>query len=773
MATVLLVILFITSGLNSPVVSSTPTYEQDDVIDVTHQRRLQRQSRAPDVAFTEDSYLEALKHSRDSRRKGSAPTFHHPHANPHESSSHGIVQGADHHVHTHFHPETPKYEYASTSRPLTAMEKNYLKPKKPPTFDERDVTDVEQSIDEEQSAEEEQSEEEEHSEELIESDASTQFVRLVKRSNNNAASANLAYSTYSSANLANVMNPKRNDIKTVQLIANKSDEQQTNRIATKHKHQILIKLPESMEQIKNRAASVFRNGMRNVGSTVNMLNSLTNRIHTWLPAVNAVGRRKKRSVSDEENNNKDDIKKRQSTNGAHKTSSTNNRPLRFRFQKLSPNSKKTFAHSSDKRLASSKFQNLKTTKLKRVLPWFYFKLSSRNQKGTVSREADDIERNENLLDKSDSNLITSSFLTQKSSSDDTQNVKDTLLNKGGPAHVDHSKFTHGHGIVVASVPGSSSVKDTVAHGIVSQSNDLSPYTHGHGVIVPNEPLINNPSLGESSLVSNVVDNQNILAGFINGTAPNPPSSTSNLIGDHDVLETGENISPVDSLIASLDGPVLTTGVFEDEIDLALDDLESLMTDIIIAPLQVEAVVAEGGSSNETTAESPDSSDAVIIEAAEGNQPDSIPVVSNLAHLLVASSGSNPSSSSSSSSSSSISSGGVTGGDTSAVSVDPFPLIYTIGLAAIGIFVLTLPIWVPFVVARMKKRRNSFSRRSPFIFPIGSINNDAEFHSYSTLLHQLTPSDDSFNNPGPLNSEDLYGPEHTNYFDRKAAARRRR
>lgn len=743
MATVL---VFLMSGFKSYTVSSTPT-RQADIIDVTHQRQPldaqmfptvgKRQSRKPDIAPIEDSYIEALRHSQDSRRKSSALPVDHAHHSAHEVSSHGTTQGIHHQFNTDFSHAHPTNEYASTNRPLTAMEINYLKPKKlSPAHVAADIAPLESSDEEEELADEEQPKDED------ESEARRQFVRLIRRPYYSVASANSIYSIHL-ANGVKLANRKNDDITTTQ----------NTRILTKSKP-MSVRLSEAMQFITHRAAGAFRKGT--MGSTAGLsstLNNVNKRANRWLPTAAAVGRRKKRSVllnTDQEKNNKHDVKKRQSANDANKISSINNLPVRFHFKKLSPTFKRaiTSAHSSDNKSTSSKLKNLKTTQFKQILPWFYSKFS-KNQKRT-SQEAADIEQNEKS-DSGDDNVATS---TSKIPSNDTNlSLHDTLSKKEGHAQVDNSKFTHGHGIIVPSDHVSTSsnvIKDTVIHGT---SNDLSTYTHGHGIVIPNA-LVHDKPLGESSLVSDVVDNQNILSLLVNGT------TSSNVVEGHDDVETTENISLLDPLIASLDGPVLTTGVFSDEIDLALDDLESLMTDIIIAPLQVQAVVAEDDSS----------SDAVIIEAAESNQPDSIPVVSNLANIFIAPSGSSVSSSSSSSSGS-ISSGGIVG-DSSTVPADPFALLNTIGLATIGIFVLTLPIWVPFVVARMKKRRNSFSRRSPFVFPIGSFNSDAQFHPYSTLLQKLTPPDASLNNPGPLNSEEVYGPASPSYFGRNAIRRRR-
>jgi hypothetical protein len=169
------------------------------------------------------------------------------------------------------------------------------------------------------------------------------------------------------------------------------------------------------------------------------------------------------------------------------------------------------------------------------------------------------------------------------------------------------------------------------------------------------------------------------------------------------------------------------------------------------------------------------------------------------------------------------------------------MFYTLGLASAGIFALTLPIWVPFVVAKKrrrtgnygpskkkadkkkkkkypaKKKKNYASIKGTYgepppnhykdldedlnyndedYYPTGPNKHnqyqsttiddlyrgnshddyqDTDAERYSPLFRDLfsSNSDDVLSDPGPLSSEDIYGPSSpaTYYDDRKAARRR--
>ncbi|KAI9566020.1 hypothetical protein GHT06_009819 [Daphnia sinensis] len=415
---------------------------------------------------------------------------------------------------------------------------------------------------------------------------------------------------------------------------------------------------------------------------------------------------------------------------------------------------------------------------------------------------------------------------------------------------------------------------------VEVSNGMSKYTKvPNAVTTP--PLQDLSTLtGDSSLVSATVEKNNILAGIVKGdalTSPLPQQSTGRPTTTNAVDETS-NVNQLFggySSTSSTSRPVATTGVSSEELDTTLDNLVSQLemdasglvstkrpigglhfintsTDVVIinpydvtpssifSPLQMESAEAEiDDDTNE-------SSDAIVVDAEAGNQPDSVPAVSNLANFLFASSGSSSSGSSGSSASSdgSVSGAGVTS-STSASSVDPFAMFYTLGLASAGILALTLPIWVPLVVAKKKRRtgtygpiktkekkkkiKNQYPAKKkktsgyaqkkptygepppnhykdldedlpyhdddyPAVPPShptyhsttvedlyrngGGVNqdySDTDVDHYSTLYRDLysSNSDDAFHDPGPLNSEDLYGPTTSTYYDGKKAARRRR
>lgn len=412
---------------------------------------------------------------------------------------------------------------------------------------------------------------------------------------------------------------------------------------------------------------------------------------------------------------------------------------------------------------------------------------------------------------------------------------------------------------------------------VSNAN-MSKYTKVPSAVTT-PPLQDLSTLtADSSLVSATVEKNNILAGIVKGaalTSPLPQQSTGRPTTTNAVGETSDvnQLFGSYSSTSSTSRPVSTTGVSSEELDTTLDNLVSQLemdasglvstkrpigglhfintsTDVVIinpydvtpssifSPLQMESAEAE------TDEDTNESSDAVVVDAEAGNQPDSVPAVSNLANFLFAPSGSS-SSGSSASSDGTVSGAGVTTSSTSASSVDPFALFYTLGLASAGILALTLPIWVPLVVAKKKRRTGAYgptknkekkkkiknqypakkkktsgyAQKKPTYgepppnhykdldedlpydddgYPAvppnhptyhsttvedlyrsgGGVNpdySDTDVDHYSTLYRDLfsSNSDDAFHDPGPLNSEDVYGPSTSTYYDGKKAARRRR
>ncbi|XP_057369786.1 uncharacterized protein LOC130690931 [Daphnia carinata] len=409
---------------------------------------------------------------------------------------------------------------------------------------------------------------------------------------------------------------------------------------------------------------------------------------------------------------------------------------------------------------------------------------------------------------------------------------------------------------------------------VEVSNGMSKYTKVPSAVTTPPVQDLSTLTGDSALVSATVEKNNILAGIVKGaalTSPLPQQSTGQ------PTTTMAETSDVNQLFggysstSSTSRPVSTTGVSSEELDSTLDNLVTQLeieasglvstkrpigglhfintsTDVVIinpydvtpssifSPLQMESGEAE--MDDETN----ESSDSIVVDAEAGNQPDSVPVVSNLANFLFASSGSSSSGSSGSSASNdgTVSGAGVTS-STSASSVDPFALFYTLGLASAGILALTLPIWVPLVVAKKKRRTGSYGpiknkeKKKKNQYPAKKkktsgyaqkkptygepppnhykdLDEDLPYHEddypavppnhptyhsttvedlyrsgvnqdyadtdvdhYSTLYRDLfsSNSDDAFHDAGPLNSEDVYGPSTSTYYDGKKAARRRR
>ncbi|XP_046445941.1 uncharacterized protein LOC124195538 [Daphnia pulex] len=340
---------------------------------------------------------------------------------------------------------------------------------------------------------------------------------------------------------------------------------------------------------------------------------------------------------------------------------------------------------------------------------------------------------------------------------------------------------------------------------VSDSGATRKYTHGHGLVVY-------PSL-ESSFGSNnhYVGHHNGLPNLIKGSSDCPilsdgqqhatitPSITSSpaLIGETSVpvvlfptADQGELDSTFSDVLSQLQTNIglVSTGGLIDDLNFVDKD-----TDVVIVkpPPQVEAVEAEP---------------EVLVDS---------PVVSNLANILFTSpsSSSSSTSSSSSSSSDSISSGGITGGDISSTSIaNPFALFLSFALVVVGIFVLSLPIWIPFVIAKRRRSHGPFRKKTLALAGIKTHGNSVphylpnqvklpyrkykagpalpqpEYHSttiedyyrlsgnpnysynmdlnvkpYSALFGNLFPSySNQFSDPGPMKSKDLYGPL-SNFF----------
>jgi hypothetical protein len=297
-------------------------------------------------------------------------------------------------------------------------------------------------------------------------------------------------------------------------------------------------------------------------------------------------------------------------------------------------------------------------------------------------------------------------------------------------------------------------KYTHGHGIVTPSDDTLKYTHGHGIIVTNPPSYDlNQLTAESSLLdSNSFLNLNPLSNLIKVTTGssqfddewNESAESPSLLGDTSIQFVGMyggtvvnstngplpliEIPESDGMESSLDDLItqlkanLTTGLMTDRPAGGLHFVNT-STDIVIInpfvtpssmfpPPQVEAVEAEEGDTFGAIEDDEDNN-AIVVDGVAGDQPDSVPVVSNLANLFLGSSGGGSSSSSGSLvTNGGISSGGISGGTVSSTTTNPLALLYTYGLAAIGIFALTLPLWVPFVVGKKRRRTYAPSKTYP-------------------------------------------------------------
>ncbi|XP_057369784.1 uncharacterized protein LOC130690930 [Daphnia carinata] len=358
------------------------------------------------------------------------------------------------------------------------------------------------------------------------------------------------------------------------------------------------------------------------------------------------------------------------------------------------------------------------------------------------------------------------------------------------------KYTIGQGFATqpqSEYNGDTTDKYTHGHGIVSKPDDVSKYTHGHGIIVTNAPTYEfNSQVGESSLLSSSSDNNNVLSNLIKGTgaSENDGPTTPTLLGETSIQFVGMyGGTSVDSTV----GPFTATGISDsEELDSTLDDLITQLqanmttglvstdrplggihftntsTDIVIInpfvtpssvfpQLQVEAIEAEDGDTFGSIDDTAiDADDTIVVDAQDGDQPDSVPNVSNLANLFFTSSGSSSSSAGSSGSSGvSNGGGGVSGDSVSSSTANPIALFYTFGLAAVGILALTLPLWVPFVVAKMKRRTYAPSKTYP-------ASKKKPTYGYPSSPPKKTYAEPPPNHYQDLDEEELYGNEH--YLD---------
>ena len=382
---------------------------------------------------------------------------------------------------------------------------------------------------------------------------------------------------------------------------------------------------------------------------------------------------------------------------------------------------------------------------------------------------------------------------------------------------------------------------------VSSTGAITTLKFNHGGIVTTPPLQDFSTLtGESSLVSDTVDKQNILNGLFKGASAVPgdgqtdqPGSSSSTLGD-----TGLNGMYVGSFNTATYDPFSPTGV-SDELDVTslISQLQTNLTtglvtrpptgglhfvntstDIVIinpfsdvtpssffGPLGIEPVVAE---------------DSVIVDASDASPGDlgveAVPPVSNLANFFfpVVSSSSSDSSSSSSSSSSVSSSGGSNAGFITSLSatsgIGSLASLGVLAVATIALLAVSLPIWVP-LVGKKKRRTYGPARKkakkpppkktygpSPPKKTYGEppLNHykDLDERIYDNeMIHQpsiediyraepsgptLVANEDDdyvfrdsiplntdtlFSDPGPLDSEDIYGPPATIFLN----SRRRR
>lgn len=286
---------------------------------------------------------------------------------------------------------------------------------------------------------------------------------------------------------------------------------------------------------------------------------------------------------------------------------------------------------------------------------------------------------------------------------------------------------------------------------VQVSNGPIPITtlkFNHGGIVTTAPLQDFSTLtGESSLVSDTVDKQNILNGLLKGASTIPVAGQTNRPGSIFPSNFGDTGTDLNGMYAGSNfntatyDPFSTTGV-SDELDVTslISQLQTNLTtglvtrppsgglhfvntstDIVIinpfgdvtpssifAPLEVEAVFAED--------------EGVSVDVGNPSPGDlfveSIPAVSNLANFFfpVVSSGST--SSDGTSSSVSTSSDTTSGSGTTSTFISNFSATTGIGsLASLGVIAIatvallafSLPIWVP-IVGKKKRRTYGPARK---------------------------------------------------------------
>lgn len=280
---------------------------------------------------------------------------------------------------------------------------------------------------------------------------------------------------------------------------------------------------------------------------------------------------------------------------------------------------------------------------------------------------------------------------------------------------------------------------------VDVSSTVTTLKFNHNGIVTTPPLQDfSTYTGESSLVSDTVDKQNILAGLLKGaTSPSPldvSGSNSNLVlanrpGNSNVGETGNDWNGISSpgLNTATYDPFSSTGI-ADELDVSslITQLQTNLTtglvtkppaglhyvnsstDIVIinpfdatpatifSPFDIEAVVAE---------EEEDTQDTIIVDADFNPPPanfvpaiPSLPPVANIFFSSGSSGGSSGSSVSSGGSSTSSSSSSIASGFISSLTTSSGlgPIGGLLAALAAAILAISLPIWVPFI--GKKKRR---------------------------------------------------------------------
>lgn len=231
------------------------------------------------------------------------------------------------------------------------------------------------------------------------------------------------------------------------------------------------------------------------------------------------------------------------------------------------------------------------------------------------------------------------------------------------------------------------------HAGVLDVDTTLKYTHGHGIPIP--------SFQGLLLTPDTVTHHSTLSGLNTGKPgrPLPPvgQQPSIQVAELPTKDQEELDSTISDLMSQLQTD-LATGLVSTAV-LPNIDFANADTDVVIVntPLQIEAVEAEED----------------VIVTNEEIQQNPVPVVFNLANLFPQTDSS--SSSASSSFSDNLSSGGIIGGSISSTSIaNPVVLLFSYGLAAASVFALTLPFWVPFVVAKRRHASAPFRKK---VYPL--------------------------------------------------------